>query len=147
MLLVPTIQGESTVAIKYIVHTTSSLRDYNGNCYHFARITSVKTKKSLVISHVGGESNAVAILFRKDENGKALADSYEELYTVNTWEKKRDWQRMNKFANGFDGSDISGTVYEHQVTPTMIRRLNRKANPGQRNSNRNSGTTTPHRQA
>ena len=34
--------------IKYIVHTTSSYNDYYGNTYHFARITSTKTGKSLV---------------------------------------------------------------------------------------------------
>ena len=127
------------MTIKYIVHTTSSLRDYNGNCYHFARITSVKTKKSLVISDVGGESNATALLFRKDDNGKALASSWEEIYSVQTWEKKRDWQRMNNFANGFDGSDISRSVSEWKVTPAMIRALNRKANPGVRNPNANVG--------
>ena len=113
------------MTVKYIVHTTSSLRDYNGNCYHFARITSTKTKKSLVIADVGGASNAVALLFRRDDKGKSLASSWDEVYSVQTWEKKRDWQRMNKYAHGFDG-DISDKIYEHTVTPAMIRRLNRK---------------------
>jgi hypothetical protein len=101
--------------IKYIVETTSSLRDYNGNCYHFARITSTKTKKSLVISSVGGSSNATGLLFRLK-----LANDWSELYSTEKWEANRDWQRLNKYASE------SKPVYEHDVTATMIRRLNRK---------------------
>ena len=108
------------MAIKYIVHTTSSYSDLNGNTYHFARITSTKTKKSLVISEVGGTSNAAGLLFRLK-----LAQGWHEVYDVQTWEKRRDWQRKLKNAHGFDG-DISGTVYEHEVTAKMIRALNRK---------------------
>ncbi len=115
------------MAIKYIVHTTSSYSDLNGNTYHFARITSTKTKKSLVISDVGGTENALHLLFTKDENGRSLVNSYQEIYTVQVWEKRREWARLKQHANGFNGSDLTGTVYEHQVTRKMIRALNRKA--------------------
>ena len=127
------------MTIKYIVHTTSSYSDLNGNTYHFARITSTKTKKSILITDVGGTENAVSILFKKDDKGKALAANFSEIYTVNVWEKRREWNRLKKFANGFDGSDISGTVSEWKVTPAMIRALNRKANPGVMNPNANLG--------
>jgi len=118
--------------IKYIVHTTTSNRDLNGNCYHFARITSTKTGKSIVIDGVGGDSNAAGLLLRRDEKtGKSIAKNWNEVHTYQTFEPKREWQRMNKFANGFNGSDISGKIYEWKVTPQMLRALNRTANPGQ----------------
>jgi len=100
--------------IKYIVETTSSYSDLNGNTYHFARITSTKTKNSLVVSEVGGSSNAVAMLFHLK-----VANDWSELYEVQTWHKRRDWQRMRKFAGG---------TYEGNVTAKMVRALNRKDN-------------------
>ena len=106
--------------IKWIVHTTTSERDYNGNCYHFARITSTKTGKSIVIDHVGGERNAVGLLFRTPEDGaKPVANDWSEIYDHQTVIGKRDWQRMNKFANG--------KIYEHDVTPKMLRALARNS--------------------
>ena len=108
--------------IKYIVHTISSFNDYYGNTYHFARITSTKTGKSLVIDSVGGPNNAAHLLLRRNEDTKPLANDWREIYGVQSWEKKREWQRLEKFAQGSDG----GKVYEGDVTPTMIRRLNRK---------------------
>ncbi len=98
--------------IKYIIDTVSSLRDVNGNCYHFARITSTKTGNSLVIDSVGGESNAPSLVRSK------LDLDFSEIHYTNTWESKRDWQRMSKFA--------SSGLYEHDITATMLRRLNRK---------------------
>ena len=108
--------------IKYIVETTSSYSDLNGNTYHFARITSTKTKRSLVIDNVHGSSNAVGLLFRL----KVIND-WSEVYDVQKWEKKREWQRLLKFANGLGNRlRIGAKRYEDDVTPTMIRRLNRK---------------------
>ena len=129
------------MTIKYIVHTTSSYSDLNGNTYHFARITRTSTGKSLVITEVGGTSNAASLLFdRQHKDGtKPLAASWSEIYTVQVWEKRKEWERMKNWANGFDGSDISGSVSEWKVTPAMIRALNRKANPGVRNPNANTG--------
>ena len=109
--------------IKYIVHTTSSYNDYYGNTYHFARITSTKTGKSLVIKQIGGRDNAAHLLFRSNDNSKPLVNDWREIYSVQQWEKKREYQRLEKFAQGSDGSK----VYEHEVTATMIRRLNRKS--------------------
>ena len=109
--------------IKYIVHTTSSYNDYYGNTYHFARITSTKTGKSLVIKQIGGRDNAAHLLFRCNDNSKPLVNDWREIYSAGQWEKKREYQRLEKFAQGSDGSK----VYEHEVTATMIRRLNRKS--------------------
>ena len=108
--------------IKYIVHTTSSYNDYYGNSYHFARITSTKTGKSLVIEGVGGVDNAAHLLLRRNGDGKPLVNDWSEIYRVQLWEKKREWQRLEKFAVG----SYSDKVYEGDVTATMIRRLNRK---------------------
>ena len=99
--------------VKYIVETTSSLRDLNGNCYHFAVITSTKTKRSLSVN-VHGASNAAHILF-----SLKLVSDWSEIYTTEKWVKIRDFQRINKFD--------TGRVYEHNVTAKMIRGLNRKA--------------------
>ena len=102
------------MAVKYIVDTTTSYRDVNGNCYHFARITSTKTKKSLVIKNLGGHSNASALLFRLN-----LANDWSEVYETQKWEHIREFQRMQKHAT-------TEAVYEHEVTPKMVRALNRK---------------------
>lgn len=107
--------------IKYIVETTSMWDKTNGYSSHFARITSTKTKKSLVIHGVGGPSNAAALLMRKPEDGtRPLVTGWSEVYATQKWESATDWKRMNKFAGGDDGK-----VYEHTFTPTMVRRLNR----------------------
>ena len=100
--------------IKYIVETTSSYSDLNGNTYHFARITSTKTKRSLVIDGVGGSSNAVGLLFHLK-----VTNDWSEVYDVQKWEKKREWQQSAKFAKN--------ATYEGNVTAKMIRALNRKA--------------------
>ena len=100
--------------IKYIIETTSSYSDLNGNTYHFARITSTKTKRSLVLD-VGGASNAEGLLFRLK-----VTNDWSEVYVVQTWHKRRDWQRLAKFAK-------QPAVYEGNVTAKMIRALNRKA--------------------
>jgi len=110
--------------IKYIVQTTSSYSDINGNTYHFAKITSTKTKHSVVISDIGGIGAGPGLLFRLK-----LVNDWSEIYSVQIWEKPREWQRLLRFAKGIDGSfDGSGQVYEHNVTAKMIRRLNRKSN-------------------
>ena len=101
--------------IKYIVETTSSYSDLNGNTYHFARITSTKPKRSLVIDSVGGSSNATGLLFRLK-----VTNDWSEVYDVQKWERKREWQRLAKFASP------DAKIYEHEVTAKMIRALNRK---------------------
>ena len=101
--------------IKYIVETTSSYSDLNGNTYHFARITSTKTKRSLVIDNVHGSSNAAGLLFHLK-----VTNDWSEVYDVQKWEKIREWQRLAKFAK-------PTAIYEGNVTAKMIRALNRKA--------------------
>jgi hypothetical protein len=76
-----------------------------------------------VIISVGGESNAAALLFRKDDNGKSLVKGWDEVYAYRTWEKKRDWQRK---ANSERNNQFMEAFYEHEVTPKLIRALNRK---------------------
>ena len=106
--------------IKYIVQTTTSVRDYNGNCYHFARITSTKTGKSIVIDGIGGDDNAAALLLRTPDDGtKPVAAGWHEIHSFQAWARKRDWQRMSKIR-------MAGKVFEHEVTPKMLRALNRK---------------------
>ena len=99
--------------IKYIIHTDTSATDINGNRYHFARVTSTRTGKSLVIDSVGGDSNAPALVHR------ALNLDWSELHYTNSTHRKRDWQRMRNFAT-------RGNLYEHDVTAKMLRALNRK---------------------
>jgi|TARA_R110002167_G_C12246365_1_gene611453 hypothetical protein len=100
--------------IKYIIETTSCYSDLNGNTYHFARITSTKTKNSLVLD-VGSASNAEGLLFRLK-----VTNDWSEIYVVQTWYKTREWQRLAKFAK-------QPAVYEGNVTAKMVRALNRKA--------------------
>ena len=112
--------------IKYIVHTTSAYSDLNGNTYHFAKITSTKTGKSLVVNSVGSPGNATHFLFRRNGNTKPLVSDWSEVYAVQSWEKKKEWMRLSHHTKGFDGDQH----YEGDVTATMIRRLNRKEQHG-----------------
>ena len=108
--------------IKYIVHTTSAYSDLNGNTYHFAKITSTKTGKSLVVSPVGGVDNAAHLLLRRNGDSKPLVNDWREIYSAQSWEKKREWQRLERFAQ----NRSVAKYYEGDVTATIIRRLNRK---------------------
>ena len=101
--------------IKYITETTSAWHKFNGYSSHFARITSTKTKKSLVIDNVGGRDNAPALLFKL-----GLVNDWSEVYATDHFEDSvRDFNRMAK--------SHSQGLYEHDVTAAMIRKLNRKA--------------------
>ena len=100
--------------IKYIVETTSTWHKMNGYSSHFARITSTKTKRSLVIDQVGGSGNAAGLLFRL-----GVVRGFEDLYEVQKWESVKDYNRQAKYA--------SQGLYENTVTAAMIRKLNRKA--------------------
>ena len=101
--------------IKYIVETTSAWHKTNGYSSHFARITSTKTKRSLVIDNVGGRDNAASLLFRL-----GVITDWSEVYETARWEESvREFDRKAKYA--------SVGLYEHNVTAAMIRKLNRKA--------------------
>jgi hypothetical protein len=101
--------------IKYIVETTSAWRKTNGYSSHFARITSTKTKRSLVIDNVGGRDNAASLLFHL-----GVITDWSEVYETQHFEDSvREFDRKAKYA--------SQGLYEHNVTAAMIRKLNRKA--------------------
>ena len=101
--------------IKYIVETTSAWRKTNGYSSHFARITSTKTKRSLVIDNVGGRDNAASLLFRL-----GVVNDWSEVYATQHFEDSvRDFNRQ--------AQNASVGLYEHNVTAAMIRKLNRKA--------------------
>lgn len=91
-------------AIRFIVETVSSETDRNGNRYHWARITSTITGRSIRF-HSNGQGNALHLLRR-----------VIGLYTFPTVSgiemtlPKRQWQRT---CNGI-------VLYEHQVTAQMI---------------------------
>lgn len=44
-------------AVRFIVHTVTSKPDSSGNRYHWARITSTITGRTMMIRDVGGENN------------------------------------------------------------------------------------------
>lgn len=73
--------------IRFIVETVTSERDRNGNCYHFARVTSTVTGKTLCIAEVGGTTNARWIVTRSVSN-----DGHYPVHTVETTLPKRQWQ-------------------------------------------------------
>ena len=101
--------------IKYIVETTSTWHATNGYSSSFARITSTKSGKSLVIDDVGGRSNAAGLLVRL-----GVAANWSEIYDTQTYEDSvRSFNRQAKYA--------SQGLYENTVTAAMIRKLNRKA--------------------
>lgn len=78
--------------IKYIVHTISSLRDVNGNCYHYAIVTSVKSGISIAISSYGSDNARYDILAA---NPKL---KHENIFCVQSFEAKKEWKRMEKYA-------------------------------------------------
>lgn len=51
------VRGAALPRIRFIVDTYTSARNRSGNCYHWSRITSTLTGKSLALSNVGGEQN------------------------------------------------------------------------------------------
>lgn len=103
------------MTIKYIVETTSAWHKTNGNSSHFARITSTKTKKSLVIDQVGGERNAVGLMFK--------------LGVIKDWTEVYDTQHWAESVTSFNqqAKNASQGLYVGAVTAAMIRKLNRKS--------------------
>jgi hypothetical protein len=85
--------------IRFIVETVSSARDKCGNRYHFARVTSTLTGRSLSYE-TGGVRNAAGDLYR-------VAGSYDALYCSELEIPKREWQHARKQC---------GERYEYNVT-------------------------------
>ena len=73
--------------IRAIVHTFTSERDRNGNCYHAARVTNTDTGASITIGHVGGQQNASA------EVRRLLGFNHEGVYLVEEVIPIRQFQR------------------------------------------------------
>ena len=95
--------------IRFIIETRTSNTDTNGNRYHYAIVTSAKTKKTLHLDSVGGDQNAVHTV--KDKLGL----DWNEVYAVNSSYPIREWQRLNKYhPKGW---------YEHEVTADMLTAL------------------------
>tara|TARA_R110002167_G_scaffold308796_1_gene513604 strand:- start:675 stop:1061 length:387 start_codon:yes stop_codon:yes gene_type:complete len=114
--------------IKWIVKTTSSYSDLNGNTYHFAQITRTSTGKTLAVETNGAE-NAAHLMTRRNDDGTKPVAQHNELYTVAVWEKRKEWSRLKKFARGTDGTNSTLPVYEHLATPAMLRALSSAARP------------------
>lgn len=103
-------------AIRFLVDTVSSARDINGNRYHWARITSTVTGRSL------------AILETSATNPETYANRACALLGVDSWPAvhsshtedvpKREWAH---------GRPADG-VYDHLVTPQMIVDLEQPSN-------------------
>lgn len=94
--------------IKAIVHTISSKRDTNGNCYHYAVVTSTLTGDSLHF-HAGGESNARHMVYN------VLGD-HRTFHAVETELPIRQWERRAK--------DI--TLHEHNAEDKLRELLEKK---------------------
>ena len=102
---------EQNKMIKYLVHTTTSKMDTYGNRYHFARVTSVKTGKSLFIKNVGGDTNAPIKVMRLTR-----LDTSAVYITQSEYVPKREFNHTLK-VNGEDA------VSEHELTKEMLHLL------------------------
>lgn len=93
-------------AIRFIVDTYTSERDRNGNCYHWSRITSTLTGKSIAVSDLGGESNTSSYVRRViDEPGE---DSYRAISSRQIVVPKKQW------------SPPKGAIFSGQLTTQAI---------------------------
>ena len=98
--------------IRFIINTTSSKTDTNGNRYHFADIVSTRTKNTLQLKDVGGDSNAVFLVRR-------LIDlDWSEVYATEQTIAKREYQRKTHFRNH--------AKWEHEVTATDLLNLEKE---------------------
>jgi hypothetical protein len=102
----------NTNKIRFILEIVSSRVDRAGNTYHWARITSTATGRDLVISDIGGPSNARSHL-RKFVPGL----DFGEIFSVESTLGVRDWKRSQALANG------GRPIYEHDLTPAMFAAL------------------------
>lgn len=96
--------------IRFIVDTVSSARDVNGNRYHFADITSVRSGRRLRVL-VDGASNARVAVKR------ALALDWSEIHSTESEIPKRQWQEASKV--------WPPPLYEHDVSEDTLRELER----------------------
>ena len=92
---------------QFIIETITSKRDINGNCYHFAIITSTLTGRQLM-TQVNGDSNATAMV-------KRLLDlDWSDIHYSGHVLPIREWGHRRKNVD----------LYEHNVTAEMLNELN-----------------------
>lgn len=89
--------------IKFIVDTTSSKTDVNGNRYHFATITSALTGKTLRVKSVGGDSNAVGLV------RNIACAGWDEIHSTQSEMAIRPFRHARDF-------HLPGAKYEHEIT-------------------------------
>ena len=95
--------------IKYIVDTTSSHTDLNGNRYHFSVITNCRTHNVISVKTYS-HSNATHLL-RK--NGV----DWSEIHSTESQLPIREFNRLEKFHH---------CIYENAFDTSMFKSLNRK---------------------
>ena len=100
--------------IRFLVHTVSSRVDVNGNCYHYAIITSAASGRTLTVKNLGGEDNAQGLVRR-------CFDSWEDAGLHRTHEERVPIRQFN--ARHKAQKEEGGALYEHEITPEMIRAL------------------------
>jgi len=87
--------------IRYILHTMSTLTDKNGYRYHIGTITNTKTRKSVKIQDLGGDSNLSYSM-----SGLGLRDVCE---TFSSTIGKREYPALAK-----------GGIYERDLLPHLL---------------------------
>ena len=75
--------------IRIIVHVTTSKRDLNGNCYHFAKFYNTKKGRfnHVVVDSLGGEDNAAHIAY------KLAGGDWEQILVFVATLPIRQWHR------------------------------------------------------
>lgn len=95
--------------IRFLIDTTSSKTDVNGNRYHFATIISTKTQNVLQIKSLGGPSNARALVRDVAEWDEIHSTQAEDIPI-------RQFNRLAKFHE-------KGAKYEHEITSADVEAL------------------------
>ena len=103
--------------IRFVIETISSERDFYGNCYHYSRIVSTKTGREIwFVSN--GAGNARCLLRNRSDSQylQGIGLNWDEFLEVEKTIPKRKH------------SAVSDTIlnYESEITPSMIRSLERK---------------------
>lgn len=98
-----------TPAIRFLVHTVTSALDGNGNRYHWARVISTMSGRSLVI------------LDTTESNGRIMARRGCELLGLNGWcPEVYDTHADRLPMRHWKASVPKEGVYDHLVTAQMI---------------------------
>lgn len=98
----------TTPKIRFLVHTVTSAPDSNGNRYHWARITSTVTGRSLVMLDTTASNGR--IMARRGCELLGLGGWCPEVHETDATIPKRQWS----------ASVPKEGVYDHLVTAQMI---------------------------